>query len=83
MVEQTLKARKVAILVTDGFKQSEMTEPRKALADAGAETTLISPAQGKVQGWKHTQWGDEFPVDLPLEQAKAEQYDALLLPGAL
>lgn len=83
MVEQTLKARKVAILVTHGFEQSEMTEPRQALADAGAETTLISPAQGKVKGWKHTQWGDVFPVDVRLEQAKAEQYDALLLPGGV
>lgn len=78
-----LNGRKVAILVTDGFEQSELTEPRKALVHAGAETTLISPTPGKVRAWNHTQWGDEFRVDMPLAETDATAYDALLLPGGV
>jgi protease I len=78
-----LDGQKVAILVADGFEQVEMTEPRRALEDAGAGTDLISPAGGKVKGWQHTDWGDEFSVDVPLDQAVAEDYDALLLPGGV
>ena len=77
----TLDGKKVAILVADGFEQVEMTEPRKALQEAGAETVLVSPADGKVKGWQHVKWGDEFPVDMPLAQASADQFDALMLPG--
>lgn len=80
---QALTGRKVAILVADGFEQVEMTEPRNALDREGAETTLIAPAEGRVKGWNHRQWGDEFPVDLPLERAEPEAYDALLLPGGV
>jgi protease I len=80
---QKLSGRKIAILVTDGFEQVELTEPRKALQQEGAETTLIAPAPGKVKGWNHRQWGDEFPVDLPLEQADPNSYAALLLPGGV
>src|SRR4051812_46244687 len=64
-----LDGKKVAILVADGFEQAEMPEPRKALEEAGAQIELISPAKGKVKGWQHTQWGDEFSVDVPLQQA--------------
>ena len=78
-----LTGRRVAILVTDGFEQSEMTEPRKALMDAGAQTVLVSPGFGKVKGWKHTEWGDEFSIDTPLDGAKAEDFDALVLPGGV
>ena len=78
-----LTGRKVAILVTDGFEQVELTDPRKALVHAGAETTLISPATGKVRGWNRTQWGDEFRVDASLEESDANAYDALLLPGGV
>jgi protease I len=80
---QSLNGKKVAILVADGFEQVEMTEPRKALEEAGARTQLISPSAGKVKGWQHTEWGDEFPVDLPLDQARPADYDALLLPGGV
>jgi protease I len=73
----------VAILVADGFEQMEMTEPRQALEAAGAQTTLVSPAQGKVQGWKHFDKGDSFAVDLPLDRADAASFDALLLPGGV
>jgi protease I len=78
-----LNGKRVAILVTDGFEQVEMTEPRKALEDAGARTDLVSPARGKVKGWQHTKWGDEFPVDVPLDAARPDDYDALVLPGGV
>ncbi|MDQ3555604.1 MAG: type 1 glutamine amidotransferase [Gemmatimonadota bacterium] len=80
---QSLNGKKVAILVADGFEQVEMTEPRKALIEAGAETQLISPAGGEVRGWDRTDWGDRFPVDVPLDRAQAVEYDALLLPGGV
>jgi len=73
----------VAILVTDGFEQSEMTEPRKALDEAGATTLLVSPKPDTVQGMNHDEKGDTFSVDLPLERANAAQFDALLLPGGV
>ena len=60
-----------------------MTGPRKALQDAGAETEIVSPAKGEVQGWNHFDKADRFPVDVPLEQARAEEFDALLLPGGV
>lgn len=78
-----LNGKKVAILVENGFEQVEMTEPRKALEGAGAGTDLISPVQGKVKGWKFTEWGDEFEVDVPLEEANVNDYDALMLPGGV
>ena len=78
-----LKGLKVAILITDGFEQVEMVKPRQALDDAGAQTTIVSPKPQKVRGWKHKEWGDEFTVGVPLEKAKAEEFDALLLPGGV
>lgn len=78
-----LTGKKVAILVADGFEQVEMTEPKAALEAAGAQTVIISPNRSEVKGWKHTEWGDEFTVDVPLEKADAEDYDALLLPGGV
>lgn len=78
-----LNGRKVAILVTDGFEQVEMTEPRRALDAAGAETTLIAPSGDTVKGWDRTDWGEEFQVDLALQDARPEEYDALLLPGGV
>jgi protease I len=80
---ESLQGKKVAILVTDGFEQVELTEPRKALDQAGAKTEVVSPAQGQVKGWNHTEWGDKIPVDVPLQQAKPGDYDALLLPGGV
>lgn len=78
-----LSGCKVAILVADGFEQIEMTSPREALENAGAQTVLISPNPDRVRGWQFTQWGDEFEVDVPVDQAEASDYDALLLPGGL
>ena len=81
--EQNLKGKKVAILVADGFEQVELTEPRKALDAAGAQTSIVSPKKDKVRGWNFTDWGEEIKVDVPLAQAKADDFDALLLPGGV
>ena len=78
-----LMGKKVAILVADGFEQVELTEPRKALDAAGAETKVVSPKQDKVRGWNHTDWGEEVKVDVPLDQASADNFDALVLPGGV
>ncbi len=78
-----LKGKRVAILITDGFEQVEMTKPRKALDDAGAVTTLISPKSREVQGWNHHDKGDRFPVDQELKSADPNNFDALLLPGGV
>jgi protease I len=82
-MEQKLSGKKIAILVTDGFEQVELTEPKQALEQAGAVTQIISPKPDWVKGWNHTVWGDEYTVDVPLEQANADNYDALLLPGGV
>jgi len=78
-----LNEKKVAILVANGFEQSELSEPKQALEEAGAETQIVSPVKDQVKGWKEKDWGDAFPVDVPLERANAEDYDALLLPGGV
>lgn len=76
-----LDGKKIAIVATDGFEQSELTGPREILEKAGAQCFVVAPKEGKIKGWKHTDWGDEVPVDRPLSGAKAEEYDALVLPG--
>jgi protease I len=81
MAEKKLDGMRVAILCTDLFEQVEMTEPRKALDEAGAKTVLIAPKSGSVQGVKHDEKGKTFPVDMKLDQADPEQFDAVLLPG--
>ena len=78
-----LNGKKVAILVDQGFEQVELTQPRQAAETAGATTHLISPQSGQVKGWNHTDWGDSFPVDVPLDRANAADYDALILPGGV
>src|SRR6266571_2803299 len=81
MADKPLEGLRVAILTATNFEQSEMTEPRKALHDAGAETVLISPQSGKVQGRKHDIKLDTFKVDATLADASPESFDGLLLPG--
>jgi protease I len=83
MASQTLASLHVAILIENGFEQVEMEEPRKALDQAGAKTSIVSPRAPRVRGWKFTDWGDEFPVDTPLDQARPEDFGALLLPGGV
>lgn len=78
-----LKGKKIAILATDGFEQVELTEPRKALEEAGAATVLIAPKPGEIRGWKTKQWGDSVTVDKTLENANPNDYDALVLPGGV
>ena len=80
---QALNQKKVAILVADGFEQVEMTEPKQALEEAGAQIHIISPNSDTVQGWNHFDKGDHFPVSVTLEQANPADYDALLLPGGV
>lgn len=74
---------KIAMLVADGFEQSELTDPKKALEDAGAQVDIVSFKSGKVKGWKHTQWGDEFTVDVTLDDVASADYAALVLPGGV
>jgi protease I len=78
-----LVGKKIAILVADGFEQSELVEPRNALKNAGAEALIVSPVKGKVMGWKDKDWGDTITVDTQLEKANADDFDALLLPGGV
>jgi protease I len=78
-----LKGKRVAILVAEGFEQVEMTEPRKALQEAGAVAEIVSPEKGQVQAFKHHDKGDKFPVDVPLDKADPADYDALMLPGGV
>jgi protease I len=79
----TLSGLRVAILVADGFEQVEMTEPRKALQQAGAYTRIVSPARRQVQGWNHHDKADRFDVDVALDDAVANEFGALLLPGGV
>src|SRR5579875_2945021 len=82
-MSDSLHGKKIAILATDGFEQVELTEPKKALEEAGAQTEVIAPKSGEIKGWKFKEWGDTVKVDKTLDQAKAEDYDALLLPGGV
>jgi protease I len=83
MAATTLNGKRVAILATDGVEQVELTEPRKALDQAGAKTVVVSIKPGKIKGWQHDHWGDEIPVDLTVDSASADTFDALLLPGGV
>jgi protease I len=74
---------RVAVLATDGFEQSELLEPRKALDEAGAHTEVVSLESGSIKGWNHKEWGESVAVDRTLESADVRQYDALLLPGGV
>ncbi len=78
-----LYGKKIAILADNGFEQVELTEPRRALEEAGAQTVIVSPSSPQIKGWNHTEWGDSFPVDLQLDRARVEDFDALLLPGGV
>lgn len=83
MADGKLNNVKVAILATDGVEQGELSEPRKALDSAGAKTTLVSLKGGEIRGWNHTDWGQKFPVDATLADARPDEFDALLLPGGV
>ena len=83
MARETLSGKRVAILATDGVEQVELTQPRQALDAAGALTMVVSPKEGTIKGWHHDRWGDQIKVDLPLREARASEFDALLIPGGV
>lgn len=81
---QRLEGKKIAILATHGFEQSELTDPKKLLEGWGAQVSVVSPAEGgSIKGWKDKNWGDAVTVDVPLAKAQASDYDALVLPGGV
>ena len=83
MAEQSIAGKKVAFLLTDGVEQVELTSPWNAVKEAGGEPTLVSPASGKVQGYNGTEKGETFAVDLPVAQADAGDFHALVIPGGV
>ena len=76
-----LQGKKIAFLATDGFEQSELLGPKQFLEAEGAQCVVVSPKEGTIKGWKDKNWGDEVPVDLALEDARVDHFDALVLPG--
>jgi protease I len=78
-----LDGKKVAILTENGFEEVELTSPKKELEAAGAQVHIVSPQQDKVKAWDHDHWSIELPVDVPLDRAKAEDFDALVVPGGV
>lgn len=80
---KNLKDLKVAILATNGFEQSELEKPKEALEAAGATTVIVSLSKENIKGWKDKNWGNEVAVDQTVNEAKAEDFDALLLPGGV
>lgn len=80
---ENLTGKKIAILATDGFEQSELLQPQSALQAVGAETKIISLEKRKIKGWNENNWGQEVPVDLTVDEARPDDFDALLLPGGV
>src|ERR1700729_197697 len=78
-----LSGKKVAILTENGFEEVELTSPMKALQDAGASVEIVSPQKGKVKAWDHDHWSIELPVDVQLDRADVDNYDALVIPGGV
>lgn len=78
-----LHGKRIAILATDGFEQSELLEPRRALQEAGASTVIIAPHPGAIRAWKQGNWSDEVPVDATIGSADPDEFDALVLPGGV
>ncbi len=81
MSTQTLSGKRILILATDGFEQSELEVPQKKLSDLGATVDVTAPKKGAIKGWNHTDWGNEVKVDFALSDADVKDYDALVLPG--
>ncbi|MBB4132518.1 type 1 glutamine amidotransferase domain-containing protein [Xanthomonas sp. 3075] len=80
----SLSGKTVAVLATDGFEQSELTEPKRLLESWGAKVDVVAPGDAaRIRAWNHTDWGDSVPVDQRLDQVKADNYDALVLPGGV
>ncbi|MGP1347571.1 MAG: type 1 glutamine amidotransferase domain-containing protein [Phycisphaerales bacterium] len=81
--EKKLNGRRVAVLATHGFEQSELDEPVRALRDAGAAVEVVAPEKGTIRGWRDGDWGSEVKVDRTIGDADADSYDALVLPGGV
>ncbi|MCO6430780.1 MAG: type 1 glutamine amidotransferase [Deltaproteobacteria bacterium] len=81
--DRDLSGKKVAILATDGFEQSELMEPLDALEESGAEVSIVAPKGGSIRGWDEKQWGESLEVDIDLNSASADDFDALVLPGGV
>ncbi len=82
-MENTLHGKKVAILATDGFEQSELEQPLEALIKAGAVVEIVSLKKGKIKSWKDKNWGDDYEAVKSIDEVKSTQYDALVLPGGV
>jgi len=78
-----LEGKKIAILATNGFEEVELSKPRKALDDAGAKTYFVAPEGGTITAWDHDHWSDDYEVDITLDDADAEDFHGLLLPGGV
>jgi protease I len=83
MANGRLQGRKVAVLATDGFEQSELEKPVEALRAEGAEVEIVSPKAGQIQGYEHQEKGRTVAVDQDLKTADADSYDAIVLPGGV
>ena len=83
MANDLLRGKKVAVLATDGFEQSELQKPVQALKEAGATVEVVSPKSGEIQGYQHHDKGAMVRVDRVLAQANADDYDSIVLPGGV
>jgi protease I len=79
----TLSGKKVAIITENGFEEVELTSPKQELEAAGAEVDIVSPQKDKVKAWNHDHWSIELPVDVSIDEADADDYDALMIPGGV
>ena len=79
----TLTGKKIAILTETGFEEVELTEPKKALEEAGARVDIVSAQKDKIKAWDHDHWSIELDVNVSLDDAKVEDYDALMIPGGV
>ncbi len=78
-----LEGKKIAVLVAAGFEQSEFEEPIKAIKKDGGEAVVVSLKREKLKAWSGSDWGDSFEVDLAIDKARPEDFDALLIPGGV
>jgi protease I len=76
-----LSGKRIMILATDGFEQSELTVPKRRLKEAGAKVDVVSLKPGEIRGWNHNDWGDPIKVDRTIDEVSADDYDALVIPG--
>lgn len=83
MATQKLAGKRVAIITENGFEEVELTSPLQALKDAGANVQIVSPQKDKVKAWDHDHWSIELPVDVQIDSANWEDYDALMVPGGV